>query len=134
MTVFEKGLITILACAALFALLAIPLMLRKVPRNVIYGYRTRATLSDDALWYEANAHFGRGLFIASIVSALAITALYLAHTFSPLLFLKISVVVLVVPTGIVEPHHLLLERSADELNAAPITQIDRWYHDHWRTV
>jgi len=122
MTVFEKGLITILACAALFALLAIPLMLRKVPRNVIYGYRTRATLSDDALWYEANAHFGRGLFIASIVSALAITALYLAHTFSPLLFLKISVVVLVVPTGIAAlatARHVRRVKSARTLTPPP---------------
>jgi uncharacterized membrane protein len=100
MTVFEKGLITIVSCAVLLALLAIPLMLRKVPRNVVYGFRTRATLGDDRLWYEANAHFGRGLLIASIVSALAILTLYHGQYFSPPTFLKVSIAVLILPTAI----------------------------------
>src|SRR5947207_2664988 len=63
MTVF----ITVMACDALFAVLAVPLLLRKVPPNVVYGYRTRATLTNDALWYEANAHFGRRFLIGSVV-------------------------------------------------------------------
>jgi uncharacterized membrane protein len=119
---FEKGLITIVSWSVLLAILSIPLMLRKVPRNVIYGYRTRATLSDDSLWYEANAHFGRGLFIASIVSALAITASYLGQVFSLLLFLKISVVVLVVPTGIAAlatARHVRRVKSARTLTPPP---------------
>jgi SdpI/YhfL family protein len=99
MTVFEKGLITILGCAFVFAALAIPLMLRKVPRNVIYGFRTRTTLSSDSIWYEANAHFGRGLLAASIVSALAICVL-VQLDFEPRTFLNLSVVVLVVPAAI----------------------------------
>jgi len=100
MTVFEKGLITIGVCAFVFALLAIPLMLRKVPRNVVYGYRTRATLSDDLVWYEANAYFGRALLIASIISALTIFVLYRGQYLSPIAFLNTSVVVLVVPAAI----------------------------------
>jgi len=39
-----KALITILICDAVFAIIAIPLMLRKVPRNVVYGFRIKATL------------------------------------------------------------------------------------------
>ena len=100
MTVFEKGLITIVSCAVLLALLAIPLMLRIVPRNVVYGFRTRATLSDDSLWYEANTHFGRRLLIANIFSALAIIVLYRGRYLSPPTFLELSIVALVVPTGI----------------------------------
>src|SRR6266513_2997010 len=57
--------LTVMACDALFIVLAIPLMLRKVRPNVLYGYRTRATLTDEALWYDANAHFGRGFLIGS---------------------------------------------------------------------
>jgi len=100
MTVFEKGLITMAGCAALFAVLAIPLMLRMVPRNVVYGYRTRATLTDDALWYAANAHFGRGLLIASVISIVALWVLYTTQTLSPQMFLGASVAALVVPSAI----------------------------------
>jgi hypothetical protein len=36
-----------------FVLLAIPLILRKVPPNVLYDWPTRATLGNDYAWYEA---------------------------------------------------------------------------------
>ena len=98
MDVFDKGLITITACDALLAILAIPLILRIVPRNIAYGFRTRATLGDDVLWYEANAHFGRGLLICSILSGLAIFILYRTQYLSPGMFLRVSVLVLVAPT------------------------------------
>ena len=71
MTVYEKGLLTILACDALFVLLSIPLVLRKVRPNVVYGYRTRAILADESLWYEANAYFGSRFIVACLVSAAA---------------------------------------------------------------
>jgi len=100
MTVFEKGLITMGGCAALFAVLAIPLMLRMVPRNIVYGYRTHATLTDDAIWYAANAHFGRGLLIASIISIVALWILYSTQTLSPQTFLGVSVPALVGPSAI----------------------------------
>ena len=92
-----KGLVTILACDFLFAILAIPLILRKVPRNVVYGFRTRATLEDDFIWFEANAHFGRGLLLSSIFSAVAMVLLYFSDLMSLEIFIKASLVVLVVP-------------------------------------
>jgi len=97
MSLFDKGLITILVCYAVFSLLSIPLILRKVPRNPVYGYRTRATLNDDMLWYKANAYFGLRLLIASILSASIAVALHLWHSISPATYLKISVVLLVAP-------------------------------------
>ena len=100
MTVFDKGLLTLEGCAILFALLAIPLMLRKVPRNVVYGYRTRKTLSDDNVWYEANAHFGRGLLIASIISVIAVFIFSRMQFLSPQVFLPLSVAALVVPSAV----------------------------------
>jgi len=35
-SIYEKGLVTILACNALFALVSLPLALRKIPRNGFY--------------------------------------------------------------------------------------------------
>jgi uncharacterized membrane protein len=93
-----KGLVTILACDLLFAIIAIPLILRKVPRNVVYGFRTRATLENDFVWYEANAYFGRGFLLSSFVSALLIVFLYFSDLLSPQDFLIASIVVLVVPS------------------------------------
>ncbi|MBI5594081.1 MAG: SdpI family protein [Deltaproteobacteria bacterium] len=97
MSVFEKGLITICVYCALFVVVSLPLIFRKVPRNSVYGYRTRATLSDDALWYEANAYFGRWFFVMSVLTAGAAVALDLWRSVSPGAYLKISVVLLVTP-------------------------------------
>lgn len=99
MNVFEKGVITILVCDAVFVALALPLMLRKVPRNVVYGFRTRTTLSGDSIWYDTNAHFGRGLLVASIVSVVAIAVLYGLGP-DPRIVLNLSVAVLVVTSAI----------------------------------
>ena len=41
---------------------AVPLMLRRVPPNPIYGLRVRATFADPSVWYDANAASGRDLF------------------------------------------------------------------------
>ncbi len=98
MSVFEKGFFTILALSALLALIAVPLALRKVRRNVLYGYRTRATLASDDVWYEANASFGKRLIAACLVGAGAAWALYVLQPFPPDVFLPVSIVVLVAPT------------------------------------
>jgi uncharacterized membrane protein len=87
--------IVVMACDALFAVLAVPLMLRKVPPNVLYGYRTRATLSNQAMWYEANAHFGRGFFIGSLISGVAALVIYSMHPADQ--FVPLLIVALVVP-------------------------------------
>ena len=67
-----KSLVTILACDAVFVIIAIPLILRKVPRNVVYVFRIKATLENDFVWYEANAYFGKLFLISSLVSATAV--------------------------------------------------------------
>jgi uncharacterized membrane protein len=48
--------------------ISIPLVLRKVPPNVIYGVRTRKTLSDPRIWYEANYRGGMALIVAGMVA------------------------------------------------------------------
>jgi hypothetical protein len=55
----------------LFALLqfciGLPLLLRKVPRNSFYGFRTRAALESDERWYDINAYHGRQLVNWSVI-------------------------------------------------------------------
>jgi uncharacterized membrane protein len=98
MSVLDKGFITLLACSGLLIVVAIPLALRRVPRNVVYGFRTRATMANDGIWFEANAHFGRGLIVASLCGALVAGALNVFMPFPPDVFLPVSLLVLVAPT------------------------------------
>jgi uncharacterized membrane protein len=49
-------------------LIALPLVLRSVPPNRWYGFRTRKTLSNPDLWYEANYKGGVGLIVASVIA------------------------------------------------------------------
>jgi uncharacterized membrane protein len=49
------------ASGLLLIVAGIPLWLRRVPRNGLYGVRFASTLSDDRIWYEINARCGRDL-------------------------------------------------------------------------
>ena len=89
------ALLTVILCDVIFVILAVPLMLRKVGPNVVYGYRTRATMNDKTLWYEANAHFGRGLLIGSVISGVAALVIWMMRP--PDALIPLLVVVLVVP-------------------------------------
>jgi len=95
-----KALITMLILDFIFIIISIPLVLRKVPRNVVYGFRIKATLEDDFIWYEANAYFGRLFIISSIVSALLILFLYFSEIVPECYFLNVSIAVMVVPSMI----------------------------------
>ncbi len=97
MSVFDKGLITTLACNAVFSLVSIPLVCRWVPRNLVYGYRTRVALSDDALWYTVNAYFGVRFLVVSLLSAGISVTLYWWQGPSPQAYLRASVGLLVAP-------------------------------------
>jgi uncharacterized membrane protein len=56
--------------------LSIPLIQRWVKPNYFYGVRTAKTLSNERIWYEANAYAGRLLLRAGIVLVVAAIALY----------------------------------------------------------
>ena len=43
---------------ALFIILSLPLIFKKVPPNHIYGFRTKRTLSNEKIWYKANKDCG----------------------------------------------------------------------------
>ena len=98
MTVFEKGFVTILGLSLVMILVALPLAFRKVGPNVVYGFRTRATLMNEDVWYEANAFFGKRLIVACLCGVAAAWALYVYQPLPPDVFLPVSLVVLVAPT------------------------------------
>jgi uncharacterized membrane protein len=54
------GFMIMFVCAGvLISGMSVPLILRRVKPNRWYGFRTPRTLSDDRMWYEANAYSGR---------------------------------------------------------------------------
>jgi uncharacterized membrane protein len=59
----------LIACL-LSAITSLPLALRMVPPNPLYGFRTRFTRSSPAIWYAANAFVGRLMLAGSVVSAM----------------------------------------------------------------
>jgi uncharacterized membrane protein len=59
----REGLLTVFV-PLLIVVLCIPLILQKIPRNRLYGFRTCYTLSSDVVWYRANKICGVALTIA----------------------------------------------------------------------
>lgn len=55
------------AIGPVLVVLSIPLILRWVPRNSLYGFRIPATLGDDAVWYEVNARSGRHALLLGLL-------------------------------------------------------------------
>jgi uncharacterized membrane protein len=64
--------ISLLVACVIVAALAVPLMLRLIPQNPVYGVRTERTLTQQSTWFEVNAFGGRALLIAAGVAALLI--------------------------------------------------------------
>ena len=46
--------------------LSLPLILRRVPPNPLYGLRVSATFKDEQVWYDANAASGRDMLVLGI--------------------------------------------------------------------
>ena len=82
----------LIACAAI-ALVSIPLILRVVPPNRIYGFRTPLTLSNRELWFRANRVAGWAFLVAAAASASIFIAV-------PGIASTCGALVLVVPAGI----------------------------------
>jgi hypothetical protein len=65
----DRTRVRLVASCVLFVMSSVPLILRLVPPNGLYGFRTGATTSAPAIWYPANAFLGWSLSIAAVVSA-----------------------------------------------------------------
>ncbi len=65
----ERQRARLIASCIVFAIISIPHILRLVPPNGVYGFRTAATQSNRAIWYQANAFSGWALLVASAIGA-----------------------------------------------------------------
>lgn len=64
----ERTRARLVASCVVFVVISVPLILRLVPPNGMYGFRTGAARSTPAIWYQANAFMGWALSIAALVS------------------------------------------------------------------
>jgi uncharacterized membrane protein len=87
--------VTLLIVCVLVAAVSIPLMLRLIPPNAVYGVRTRRTMSDSATWFAVNAFGGKALAIAAGIGALLLM-LYNGTLLKPALAQVAAVVVPVI--------------------------------------
>ena len=55
---------------AVIGLVSVPLAMRLIPPNRIYGIRTRRTLDNPSLWYNVNAVGGQLLLVACGLGAI----------------------------------------------------------------
>jgi hypothetical protein len=65
----DRARARLVASCVLLVIISVPLILRLVPPNGVYGFRTGATMSTPEIWYPANAFMGWSLSIAGVVSA-----------------------------------------------------------------
>ncbi len=59
------------AVGVMFAGFGIPLFREKVGPNGLYGFRTKATMSDRTVWFAVNKVLGRDLIILGVVQLAA---------------------------------------------------------------
>lgn len=102
--------ILLLVMCALTAIAGIPLILKLVPRNEVYGVRTERALSRDEIWYEVNRFGGWALVAAAAVTVVALVAW--ANTLLRPVWLQLAVFVLPLTAAIVAT--LWYERQVDK--------------------
>ena len=62
--------VALLIAVALIAAASVPLVLRLVPRNPVYGVPTERTLADDKTWFRVSAFAGKAMLAACGLVAL----------------------------------------------------------------
>jgi hypothetical protein len=61
--------VLILIVVVLVAVAAVPLMLRLIPRNPVFGVPTERTLADEKTWFRVNAFAGKAVLAACGLAA-----------------------------------------------------------------
>jgi hypothetical protein len=60
----------------LLAGLSVPMILKKIPPNGLYGFRLPSTVNNPAVWYDVNAYAGWRLLVVGLGSAIGSIILY----------------------------------------------------------
>jgi hypothetical protein len=91
--------IPLLVACGLISAASVPLILRCVGPNPIYGFRTPHTLSSPEIWYPVNAFAGWALLISATVSAVSLSLIpahFLSQAWVPPVLLLAPLAVAVV--------------------------------------
>src|SRR6266568_2435180 len=64
----EQIRVRLIASSVLLVIISVPLILKIVPPNSIYGFRVSGTTSP-GVWYPANAFMGWALLVAAVIGA-----------------------------------------------------------------
>jgi uncharacterized membrane protein len=97
--------VVLLIVCALIAAAAVPLMLKLVPPNPVYGVRTEKALASAEIWYRVNVFGGRALLAAAAVAALLLitySGTLLKSSWSQLIAFVLPITVAVVATLVYE--------------------------------
>jgi hypothetical protein len=70
-------MIMFVALGLLMVGLAVPMIRGWVKPNLWYGFRTAKTLSNEEIWYKANAYSGQWMLVIGLILAAASVVLYL---------------------------------------------------------
>lgn len=84
----------------LLAVLAVPMIQRRIKPNPFYGFRVPKAYKNEAIWFEINAYAGVRLLIAGLVIAGAAVVLALIPNLSFDVYSILIAVVLVVAMSI----------------------------------
>lgn len=57
--------------------LSVPLVQRRIKPNMWYGVRLRKTMQNLSIWYDVNAHAGRGMIVTGAATVVAAVVLAL---------------------------------------------------------
>ena len=66
--------VVLLLVCVVVAIVSVPLMMRLIPPNPIYGVRTRRTMAEPAVWFDVNAFGGAALLGAAGFAAILLMA------------------------------------------------------------
>ena len=78
--------------------ISVPLLLKKIPPNRFYGFRTRKTLSDRGIWYEANFKGAVNLILASLVAM--VLAVVVSDALDPVIAPHVNIFILVIAVSV----------------------------------
>jgi uncharacterized membrane protein len=88
----------------LFIAVSLPLIFEKVKPNRWYGFRTKKTLSDERIWYEANRVAGYDLLLAGIAIVAGSILITTIAKFIPILpaeMLKLALVIAATASAVI---------------------------------
>ena len=100
-----------LVVGVVFAGLGFPLMRRRIPPNIWYGFRTRKTLSNEELWYSINQVTGKDMiWIGAIIAAASLIVMALRERISTETTVIVMVAVCLISTAYMAIHGIAILR------------------------